>query len=118
MSTVDDAFAAMRSALRAVDGVRLHVLGEEALGPDAVVLAPPRLTWGGPGPDPTDATFSLALVVAANDRAAVHLMRLLPRVVAAVEALDDAVVRRAEIGTYPASPTPLPAYLIDVGHAL
>ena len=114
MDVLEDAFDALRGALRTVDGVRAYVLGEKTVDPPATVLVPPRLEWLAQGREPTEATFGVPLIVPADDRAALRLMTLLPRVVAAIEDLDDAVVRTAEAGTF----LDLPAYLIQVEYAL
>ena len=114
MATVAQAFDELRGALGAVDGVRGYLLGEKTVDPPATVLVPPRLEWLARGGEPTEAVFGVPLIVPADDRAASRLITLLPRVIAAIEGLDDAVVRNADAGTF----LDLPAYLIQVEYAL
>jgi len=66
------------------------------------------------GDDPTDATFTVALLVAFNDRTSAELLRWRPAVTAALQDAN-AVVTTAVLGTWPAGGgTDLPAYLITV----
>lgn len=118
MTALTDGFEALRAALKHVSGVRGCVLGERVIDPPATILAPPRLEWSLHGQVPTEATFEVALVVAMGDRTTTQLLTLLPRVIAAIDAVPDAVVRSATAGIYPAAPKDLPAYLISVDFAV
>lgn len=87
--------------------------------PPAVVLLPPTFTWGAFGDgEPDGFTAPLAIVVSGPEdhRALEELLRLVPLVVAAVEAAPDAIVTRATPGAFVSSgtgTTPLPAYFLE-----
>lgn len=109
---------ALRAALRGVEGVRHLADAGPLVDPPATALGPPALTWNGYHDEPAEATFPVALVVLADERAFDRLWTLLPRVTAALDAVVGVVVRRAEPGTYPVGGSDLPAYLIEVETAL
>lgn len=118
MSAVAEMAEALRAALRGVEGVRHLTDAGESSDPPATTLGPPSLTWSGDLAEPREATFPVALVVPADERAFDRLWTLLPLVAAALDGVPDVVVRRAEPGTYPAGGVELPAYLIEVETAL
>lgn len=113
MSNVEDALGALYDALEGVAGLRVvRGIGLQ-VDPPAVVIPPPTLTWNGYGDDPTDATFTIAVVVAFNDRTSEELLRWQPPVSAALQDVPNVAVRSAALGTWPAGGgTDLPAYLI------
>ncbi len=119
MNPVQEAVELLRAALEGVVGVRHYRLMSGPVDPPASVLAPPALQWNALGPDPTEATFRVALVVARDDRTVDQLIALYPLVVEALDGLDARVqVRSAEPGVYPAGGVELPAYLFDVDVSL
>ncbi|MFI6160390.1 hypothetical protein ACIA59_10620 [Micromonospora haikouensis] len=119
MNVIEQAEKVLRDALRAVDGARLHPDVGAGVSPPALVVGVPSLTWEGMCAGPTSARWLVYVVVPAdNARAAGRLMELVLRVAAALDAVDDAVVVRADPGTYPASGGDLPAYEIQVDMAL
>lgn len=113
MSSVGDALGALYAALEGVDGLRVVRGVGLQVDPPAVVVPPPNLTWSAMGDEPTDASFSVALLVAFNDRITEELLRWQPLVVAALQTVDNTVVTTAVLGSWPAGGgTDLPAYLI------
>lgn len=107
--------ALISAALRGVAGVGHYRQMSGPVDPPATVLPPPALTWSYGGSDPSDASWTVALVVGRHDRAVEQLLSLLPRVVEAVDGLDGrVVVKDARPGTYPAGGLELPAYLISI----
>jgi hypothetical protein len=80
--------------------------------------APAPLAWGGFRSEPTEATFTVGLIVDRTGREVEQLEALLQPVVAALDALDDVVVTSADLGSYPAGGVELPAYLITLEVAL
>lgn len=117
-ASVTAATDAIAAALSGVTGVRYHRQLGGLVDPPATVLPVPRLTWNGPGSEPTEATWTVGLIVDRDGREAERLESLLPLVVAALEDLDDVVVISADPGSYPAGGAELPAYLITVEVAL
>jgi len=113
VSAAADALDALFVALEGVDGLRVvRGIGLQ-VDPPAVVIPPPNLTWSAMGDDPTDATFSVGLLVVNNDRITEQLLYWQPLVVAALQTVDNAVVTTAALGSWPAGGgTDLPAYLI------
>lgn len=108
------ALEALYVALEGIDGLRVVRGVGLQVDPPAVVIPPPNLTWSGLGNDPTDATFSVGLLVANNDRITDELLRWYPLVVAALQTVDNTVVTTAVLGSWPAGGgTDLPAYLIN-----
>lgn len=116
--SVQAAHDALLAALRTVPGVRAYGELSASADPPAVYLHPPELTWGGPSSAPTEAVFSVALVVDADDRTTDRLYRLLPRVSAAIDGVDDVVLRTAEPGAWTAGDTALPCYFFRIEVAL
>jgi hypothetical protein len=113
-----DAADRISAALTAVPGVRYYRQLGGAIDPPATVLPPPRLAWNGPTSEPTDATWTVGLIVDRTDRTVEQLESLLQPVVEALDGLDDVVVTTAEMGSYPAGGVELPAYLITLEVAL
>src|SRR5690554_4087162 len=124
MTTVPEAVDAIATALRQVDGLRVHTDPSATIRPPAVVIGPPALGWRGYCPDmvPTHARFTLHLVLPANSRTLELAWELVPQVADAVETVPDVVVapmeHAAQPGTWPTGTGDLPAYAIDVDVAL
>lgn len=118
MSAVKDAVAALNTALKGVEQVRLHADPGAAINPPATVVGPPSLTWDALAVWPTAARFLVYVVVAADQRALERLWDLVPVVAEAIDGLEDAVVVRADPGTYQTSGGELPCYQIQVDYAL
>ncbi|MEV7263974.1 hypothetical protein AB0N38_10525 [Micromonospora aurantiaca] len=112
MSTVVEAAEALAAALRGVEGVRYVPDLAAVVEPPATALGPPALTWDAYCVEPTEARFIAYVVVARDERALPRLWDLVPRVAAALDAVPDAVVRRADPGLYPSGE--LPCYQIQV----
>jgi hypothetical protein len=110
LEAADQLFA----ALATVGGVPPFRGVGVTLAPPASAVSPPRLTRGAYGPDPTEATFQVAVVVARSMDAMDLLLRLEPLVVAAVYEHTQASVGDSSPGTWPSGGVDLPAYLIDV----
>ncbi|PZG14422.1 hypothetical protein C1I95_21765 [Micromonospora craterilacus] len=109
-------------AAAAVRGVRVYPDIGPGVSPPAVVIGPPALTWEalpGCGGEPTSGRYPVYVVVGDDpDRALPQLLDLVLAVAAALDAVDDAVVGRAEPTLYPSSGADLPAYQIQVDMAL
>lgn len=112
MNAVTEAATALGEALRGVEGVRYTADISAVIEPPATLLGPPALTWDAFCAEPTEARFVAFLIVARDERALPRLMELLPRVVAAVDAVTDAVVTRADPDIYPSGE--LPCYKIQI----
>jgi hypothetical protein len=117
-ASVSAAVAAIAEALSSVTGVRYYRQLGGSVDPPAAVLPPPRLSWGGMDPEPTDATFTVGLIVDRTGREVEQLEALLQPVVDALESVTDVVVTSADLGSYPAGGVELPAYLITLEVAL
>jgi hypothetical protein len=117
-ASVSAATEAIGGALSAVTGVRYYRQLGGSLDPPATVLPPPRLAWGGYRSEPTEATFTVGLIVDRTGREVEQLETLLQPVVDALDDLDDVVVTSADLGSYPAGGVELPAYLITLEVAL
>lgn len=117
-ASVTEATDAIGAALSSVTGVRYYRQLGGSLDPPATVLPPPRLSWGGMGSEPTEATWTVGLIVDRTGREAEQLEALLQPVVDALENLHDVVVTTADLGSYPAGGVELPAYLITIEVAL
>lgn len=111
---IDDVVAALEAALKTVPGVRYYGDPGARVDPPGVVLQPPSFRWEGYSSDPTTATFQVALVAQADDRALRRLLAHLPAITAAVDTVPDAVVTSATPGTLTAEIGALPAYLIEI----
>jgi hypothetical protein len=105
---------AIGDSLSAVTGVRYYRQLGGSVDPPATVLPPPRLIWAARGHEPTDATWTVGLIVDRTNRVVEQLEALLQPVVNALEAVPNAVVKSADLGSYPAGGVDLPAYLITV----
>lgn len=116
--SVSAATDAISAALSGVTGVRYYRQLGGSVDPPATVLPPPRLTWGGMGSAPTEATFTVGLIVDRTGREVEQLEALLPPVVDALESVTDVAVTAADLGSYPAGGIDLPAYLITLEVAL
>jgi hypothetical protein len=116
--SVTAATDAIGAALSGVTGVRYYRQLGGSLDPPATVLPPPRLAWNLMGPEPTEATFTVGLVVDRTGREVEQLEALLEPVVAALHALTDVAIGPADLGSYPAGGVELPAYLITLEVAL
>lgn len=98
--------------LRTVEGVRVVSDVGQTVDPPALVIVPPTLTYDAYFPGPTDASFQVPLVVAADDRAIENLERLLPLVEQAVHGSTNAALTGAEPGNW--GTPPLPCYLLTI----
>lgn len=114
MSAVSVVADALLVALRAVDGLRASQDHGGEVNPPEAVIGPPQLVWEGFCAGPSTATFRISLVVANTDRAMEVLWDLLPTVTAAIDTVPDAVVTRADPGSFTSGGSALPAYDITV----
>ena len=113
-----EAADALFAALKSVDGVPTFRGVGVLLSPPATAVGPPRIVRGAYGPDPTEATFQVGIVVARTPAAMDELLRWEPLVVAALFDLTEASVGASVPGTWPSGGVDLPAYLIDVDFPL
>ncbi|PZG18979.1 hypothetical protein C1I95_12435 [Micromonospora craterilacus] len=121
MNPIKKAAERLHQALVPVKGVRVYPDIGPDVSPPAAVIGPPALTWEGLpgcGGEPTSGRFGVWVVVDDDDRSVSRLIELVPPVAAALDAVDDAVVVRADPTTYPGSSKDLPAYQIQVDMAL
>lgn len=118
MNIIQQARQELVTALNAVQGARVHPDLGPGLSPPVLVVGVPALEWQTVCENPTTARFPVYVVVKRDDRTADRLMELLPLVTAAVDGVPDAVVTRADPGSYPTSDGDLPAYQITVEYAL
>lgn len=120
--TPAEALNQLYAALAAVPGVRLYRGAGVTIDPPASgcasAVGPPRLQRTGMGSEPTEATFQVAVIVPKNERAFADLMRWESVVAAAIDQLEDAVVRDSNSGVWPSGGVDLPAYVINVDWAL
>jgi hypothetical protein len=117
----DALVAALEAASASLSAAeRFEVVQElaETLKPPSALLAPPLLTWAGPGPEPSDATFVVVAVVAASERAQEQLFSLVASAAEAIDQETDLVMRQAEPGTWPTGDSTLPCYTLTVEVAL
>jgi len=117
-ASVTAATDAIAAALTGVTGVRYYRQLGGSVDPPATVLPPPRLAWGRMGPEPTEATFTVGVIVDRDGREVERLEAVLQPVVDALESVPDAVVTAADLGSYPAGGVELPAWLITLEVAL
>ena len=111
----------LAAALRTVEGLGVETELGATLYPPAAGFGPARFVWNLGTSEPTDATLVIALVVSDNKGPRVYddMIEWLPRVAAAIEDnCPDAVIRRANPGTWPSGGIDLPAYLFEVEVAL
>jgi len=119
VSAIEEAADDLLAALRTVEGVWAYSdPGAPVEVPAATVLGPPALTWEAGCGGPTSARWLVYLVVAADETALARLWALLPAVVAAIDALPNAAVIRADPGAYLAGGPELPCYEIQADYAL
>lgn len=114
MSAVREAAEQIVTALATLRDLPVVTDTGASLQPPAVVVGPPRLAWETPCADPTEATFLLYVVVAADEWALPALWELVPQVAGAIEEHTDAVVTTAEPGAYQAGNADLPCYELTV----
>jgi hypothetical protein len=112
-NVVQDAAMALETALKTLPGFRLYRLGEN-IDPPGIVVGPPKLDWTSFCGDPTEATFSVFLIEAMDDRSLERLWEHVAPVSVAVDSVQDAVVRSATPGIYEAGATKLPCYVLSV----
>lgn len=119
MSAASDAYKALRKALRAMDGLRVSEPGD-TVDPPGVVLMPPELVWETGRPEPTSARLLAIVVMPRDERSLERLLDAAPRVAEAIDQAPgvDAVVERADPGSYEAGGPELPAYVLTVEVAL
>jgi hypothetical protein len=110
---------AASAALPPADQFRVHAEVSDVVDPPAAVLSPPSLTWAGPGVAPTDATWSVAVVVAeGKGTTTADLYRVLPQIAEAIDMETDFVVTKAEPGSWFSGNSTLPCFLLTIEVAL
>lgn len=93
-------------------GIRVSTdMGRSADVPCLIVTLP-TLTYDVYSPEPSEASFKVPLVVAADDRTGEQLLTLLPVVQQVIHESDDAALTGAEPGQW--GTPPLPAYLLTI----
>lgn len=121
MSSVIDARDALYAALRTVPKLTVYKDPGATIDPPGAVIGPPRLTWAHLTPVPTEATFPVYYVVAADEHAVGNLYGdRLQVIVDAIHTYDRAAITgTANPFAYPASGgVDLPALEISVDVAL
>jgi hypothetical protein len=114
MNAIETAAEELATALRSVPELRVYTDPGASVDPPAALVGPPQLTWGAYDVGPTAARFVVIVLVTADERAMVRLWDLVPQAAAAIEEVDDAVVRQANPGTFTTGGTELPCYEIQV----
>lgn len=109
--------AAVRDAVASVAWLRVFDDPAAVSSPPAAYVGPPQLRWGAMCA-PTDAEFTVYLVMAASERAQERLLDLLPVVATAIDGVVDAVVTSARPGVFAVGGADLPAYEVSVSVAL
>lgn len=118
MSVVTDVRAALNEALRAVEGARVYDDPGANVDPPALIVGPPTLSWDGYGGGPTSARVIVYLIVPSDDRVLERLGELVTEVADVLDAAGEAVVLRADPGTFTVSGSELPSYELLVEMAL
>lgn len=119
MDQVKLAAEQLLAALDTVPDLRTHRDLSARIDPPAVVLGPPALTWDTVCREPSEATFIVFIVVAADERAIERLWTLNENVADAIDRdARDAAVRRTDPATYSTGGVELPAYAMQVDFAL
>lgn len=118
MNSVEEALETLWAALETVEGVRLYRDPAAVVDPPGSTVGPPTIQRRARGTDPTDATFTVALIVAKTPRAMLELIRLQQSIADAVDGLPQVSVGDAAPGTWSSGGMDLPAYLIPVEYAL
>ena len=117
MNTRESAEALLAALDAADEKTKAYRLGEN-ITPPAFVLGPPSLLFEGYCADPlqpSSATFTVWVVVDANEWSMERLWDLVPLAATAVESVQDAGVERADPATYPVGgDLDLPAYTLTV----
>lgn len=92
-------------------------LGENA-DPPAAYVGPPELTWSLADSAPTEAAFSVIVVVGADDRSVARLYAAVQVAAAALDEVLDVNLRTATPGTWDSGNTTLPCYFLRIEVAL
>lgn len=112
MNAIADAVAALVAAAKTVAGVEASTdLGAE-LNPPTVMIGPPQLSWDGYNIAPTQATFSVFVIVDFDEYAIEKLYKLVPQVAAALDANTDGSVISASPAVFQSGGHDMPAYEI------
>lgn len=114
MSTVGEAASALLGALRGIEGLRASLSFGGSVSPPEAVVGPPGLVWEGYCDGPSSASFRVSLVVTNDDHAMERLWDLMPAVAAAVDSIPDAVLLRADPGTFTSGGSDMPAYDLTI----
>jgi len=118
MSIVNDIRTTLNQALKGVQGVRVYEDPGANMDPPAVLVGPPSLTWEGYGANPSSARIIIYLIVPADDRVLERLGDLITSVAGAIDDTQNAVVLRADPGTFTVGGQELPSYEVLVEVAL
>jgi hypothetical protein len=114
MNSVEQAVETLFAALESVAGLQVVRGVGMRMDPPAATVAPPRISWGAFDDAPTEASFTVPVLVGQSERALAELLTWVLPVRAAL-ADTGAAVGPAEPGTWPAGGgVELPAYLIQV----
>lgn len=114
MSVIADAVAALEAAAKTVAGVEASTDLGANLNPPTVMIGPPQLTWDGYQVEPTEATFSVFVIVEFGEYAIEKLYKLVPQVAAALDANTDGSVISAAPAVFQSGGHDYPAYEISV----
>lgn len=103
-------------AIQTVPGLRVEIGVGRNISPPAVIVSPPRLTWGGYGQHglPQTAQWVVYFIVNFNEFAIDVILDQIAAITAAVELHTRGVVLSAGPTSYPSTQGPLPAYGVTV----
>lgn len=107
-----EAFAELQTVLKTVPGVRVTADMAERVSPPFLVVSPPKLIYDAYRSSPTEATFQVPLVVAADERSAERLLDLLPLVEQVIYDSESAALTDAHAGSW--GNPPLPCFLLTI----
>lgn len=114
MSAVGVVRDALNASLDSVAGLRVYSDIGAVIDPPGTVVGPPSLMWEAMCSHPTSARFLVYVVVAGDERALDNLWSWVELVTSALEAVENAVVIRADPGTFNSGGSELPCYEISV----
>lgn len=118
MSAVADMADALMAALQTLTGDQTYRDPGANIRPPATVLGPPALTWEGMCDGPTSARFLVYAIADAAQAAPETLPDFAVEVAAAIDAVPNAVVLRADPAVYVTGTTQLPCYQLSVEASL
>jgi hypothetical protein len=114
VSAVADMAEALEAALETITADQTYRDPGANIVLPATVLGPPALIWEGMCDGPTSARFLVYAIAAANEEAPETLPDFAIVVAAAIDAVPNAVVTRADPAVYVTGTTQLPCYQLTI----